>query len=148
MSRITNKDLKARVKAINLAMLASGSNWYFVEQGRNGYQAVDLYSVRRNGSETCQSMVGGGSSREVIGYLEYAYLQDVGTRSHYELTREAVKRLFMVNGLDFNTDYHFVSLSIRDNLKTFGKLTKYKCVDNGKSYSHNFFNNLAKKVVK
>lgn len=148
MSNVTNKDLKARVKAINFLMLASGSNWYFVEQGRNGYQAVDLYSVRSNGSITCEIMVGGGSSREVISYLESSYYDRVNTRSRHQLTREAVKRLFMVNGLDFDDDYHKTSFGIKDELITFGKLTNYKCADNGKSYCHNFFNNLAKKAVK
>lgn len=72
--RTTIKELRYAVETINEYLEADGILLRFEVQGRNGYQAVDEYKVNADGtSGGCTRMIGGGTSREVIGYCWEAY---------------------------------------------------------------------------
>ncbi len=64
--RYTIKDLRAAVERANNRLEEAGSPYRIREQGRNGYQAADLYNTVGD----CLRMIGGGTSREVCGYVE------------------------------------------------------------------------------
>lgn len=75
--RITITDLRKELDALNSKLEHSSLPFRFKAQGRNGYQAVDLYNI----TGSCLRNVGCGSSKEVIGYTqqEYYYIN-----SYYE----------------------------------------------------------------
>ena len=67
MSRFTIMDLRRAIVKINGWMEEEGWPERFIEQGRNGYQAVDEYSVDADGNRIgsgVNRMVCGGTSRE------------------------------------------------------------------------------------
>jgi len=77
MSRFTISDLRAGIEEFNNGLAEAGARVRFVEQGRNGYQAVDLYNVDPEGNrpDSCQSMVGSGTSREAYHETQVRYYQ-------------------------------------------------------------------------
>jgi hypothetical protein len=79
MARFTITDLRRDIVKINGWMEDEGWPERFIEQGRNGYQAVDEYSVDANGvriGSGVNRMICGGSSREcsAAAYAEYGAL--------------------------------------------------------------------------
>ena len=80
MTRYTTKRLAERIETINSWLEADGSLIRFEEQGRNGYNAVDEYSVNSDGDRVgsgCNRNVGCGTPRECAGYAEQAYSDEV-----------------------------------------------------------------------
>ena len=73
MARYTISDLRNDVARYNGYLEEMGSSVRFREQGRNGYQAIDEYEIQAGGSWSCMRMVGGGTSREVLGYMAERY---------------------------------------------------------------------------
>lgn len=126
MQRFTITDLREGVRFFNARLVAEGHNFFFVEQGRNGYQAVDAYNVRPDGSMSCHHMVGGGTSREVHSYMESEYYSQLNKKPG-KLTRQQCKRLLMVAGVDFSRDFHeHASTAHADELVTLAKLSGYR----------------------
>jgi hypothetical protein len=85
MSRFLKADLCRAVASFNLAMANDGCSKRFEVSGRNGYQAVDEYSVDSLGDRIGSGVdrnVGCGTAREVYHYCE---------ARHYALRLDAVK---------------------------------------------------------
>jgi hypothetical protein len=75
-TRYTKGDLKARVEKINRWLDELTSTIRFEVGGRNGYTAVDQYSIHADGSRIgsgCDRNVGCGTPRECAEYAEDAY---------------------------------------------------------------------------
>ena len=51
----TKTQLINTIQEVNQALIESGSDYRYKQQGRNGYNAVDLYSVDTNGKWWCVS---------------------------------------------------------------------------------------------
>jgi hypothetical protein len=78
MTRFTPTNLQNVVDNRNLDLHLAGSTKRFEMQGRNGYQAVDEYSVDASGNRIGSGVdcnVGCGTSREVYQYVESRYYQ-------------------------------------------------------------------------
>ncbi len=75
MSRVTVVTLRNTVDEVNGWLEDAGLLTRLEERGRNGYQAIDEYSVRPDGSRegsACNYNVCSGSSRECVE-AAYAY---------------------------------------------------------------------------
>lgn len=147
MANITIKDLRNEIEQANRYLSHSGSNYFLREQGRNGYQAVDVYSVGDTGKTGCIRMLEGGSSRECVAAVQTFH------RAHYGKVSLGLKpsRLMALTVLqrdiDFTADFHTLSSDQVDMLVTWAKLTKYRKPANANgSTGRYFFNHLAKKV--
>lgn len=79
MSRFTIKNVREMIETYNNRLKEDRVPFYFREQGRNGYQAVDLMSQ----SGACLHNVGSGTSKEVAAYVQSEY---------YEVCRRYIKR--------------------------------------------------------
>jgi len=78
MSRVTVVTLRNAVAEVNGWLEDAGSTTRLETGGRNGYQAIDEYSVRPDGAREgsgCNRMVCGGSSRECRD-AAYGYWND------------------------------------------------------------------------
>lgn len=76
MTRFTITRLREEIAEMNESLAEINAPVRFVEQGRNGYQAVDEHEVNGDGSlASCSRNVGCGSSREVAGYCWARYYQ-------------------------------------------------------------------------
>jgi hypothetical protein len=141
MSRITINDLRSELKILNSILISKGFNVFIREQGRNGYQATDQYSVREDGSLSCESNVGCGTSREVIGYSKEVYYKTLAySKPPKSLTRKQAKRLLEIFGIDFNNDFHKISThEISDLLVKYAKLTKYRKPANANGSTSRYF---------
>lgn len=141
----TIKNLRLEIAGFNLAMLHEMSNEFIIEQGRNGYQATDRYSVKADGQVRCEAMIGGGTSKEVAGYTRDFYH---GVKSNTITTRQQCKRLLELNGFNLEGDFHQVSThELCDLLVKMAKITKYRkpSYANG-STARYFFNHLVNRV--
>jgi hypothetical protein len=75
MSRFTVRDLRAAVDEVNGCLANAGALVRLEEHGRNGYQAIDEYSVNRAGMRIGSGVncnVCCGTSREVA-YAAWEY---------------------------------------------------------------------------
>lgn len=87
MARYTISDLRADLEEINAGLAEAGAMVRFIEQGRNGYQAVDEYEVDATGERVGTHVtrnIGCGTSREVS---EYAYDAYYGVLNNLERQR-------------------------------------------------------------
>lgn len=141
----TIKDLREKVTFLNNKLLEGLSNEYIKEGGRNGYQATDLMQVKEDGSISCHSMIGGGTSRQVAGYSQDAYYH---IKDKTIKTRAQCKRLLLLNGYDLEKDFHQINDScFGDLLNRMAKLTKYRRPQNANgSTARYFYNHLVNKV--
>lgn len=73
MARITITDLRKAIDKVNVELAESKSCYYLKEQGRNGYQAVDVYVINDKGAHKCSSNLVCGTSRECIHEV-YTYI--------------------------------------------------------------------------
>jgi len=148
MSRFTITDLREGVRFFNARLIADGHNMYFVEQGRNGYQAVDAYTVRPDGSVSCHHMVGGGTSREVHSYMETEFYQQLN-RKPSKLTRKQCKRMLILLGADFGLDFHEkASTNYAGALEVLAKLSGYRKSKTAPcSLGRAFYEHLQRKVA-
>jgi hypothetical protein len=81
--RYTKSDLGQRIEAINGWFEADGSTIRFEVGGRNGYTAVDQYSVDADGNRKGSSVdrnIGCGTPRECAEYAATAYSNEYRTR--------------------------------------------------------------------
>lgn len=150
MSRYTIKNLRDEVVQQNSYFLDAGAPLFFKEQGRNGYQAVDLYKVEPDGSCSCLRLAGSGTSREaaIEMFEEFRASMRLFKRGRYPIeSREQVKKLLVINNINFNSDFHELPSFIVDALVLMAKATKYRKPRgaNG-SIARYFFNHLANKV--
>lgn len=91
MSRFTITDLRSSIGLINAGLESNGALVRFVEQGRNGYQAVDEYPVNAKGERVgshVTRMIGYGTSRGASDSAWVAYYQIVD-----QLKNEKIERL-------------------------------------------------------
>jgi hypothetical protein len=140
--KFTIKDLRRVVDAATRYQLQSGSPYYYVEQGRNGYQAVDLYSITGDGREGCHGMIAGGTSREVAdavhlskrGYYGYTYPQKANG-----LTRAQALTAVRLFGLDIRQDFHALDSDAVDLLVTWAKATRYRKPKNANGSTARYF---------
>lgn len=148
MSNYTITNLRSDIESINLVMLDSGSNVFFREQGRNGYQAVDLMYVDEKGEINCHTNIESGSSKECFLRLNREYKCYFGKTFHgSKITRKTAKTL-LKNVINFNNDFHQCPLSSRGLLVKFAKLTKYRRPQTATgSLALYFFNHLQNKVT-
>jgi len=80
MARITISDLRSTIEECNQLLQERKSKIGFVNQGRNGYQAVDEIAVDKEGNRIGSGVnrnVGCGTSRECIDYVWQAYHAEV-----------------------------------------------------------------------
>jgi len=126
MGRFTVTNLRAKIADCNAAMLAEGYPFVIVEQGRNGYQAADLYKIDCDGSVGCERMIGVGTSRQVASWcIDEHY--SIRNRKPCKLTRQQAKRALMLLGVDFSKDFHAeASTSHTDALELYAKLSGYR----------------------
>lgn len=145
-------DLRREVKRSNTYQVASGSIYFYIEHARNGYQGIDLYMIDKDGRYSCQSQIGGGTSREC--YL--SMLADARGRHGYiypykksNLTRIQAYKLLKIGGIDFSLDFHILRSSQCDTLLTWAKLTRYhKPKEANGSRARYFFEHLKRKYYK
>ena len=140
----TIKDLRNEIARLNRGLFLSNKTCFIREQGRNGYQAADLYSVDSEGFTRCMSMIGGGTSREVS---LYCYQESTGSYIVKTMTRQKVKTLLAVNGVDFSKDFHELDNAIVELIAHGAKLSRYRKPQNANgSTARYFFNHLVKRV--
>ncbi|AWY02852.1 hypothetical protein [Alteromonas phage JH01] len=126
MARFTISNLRANVAHYNTMLLSEGFPFFIVEQGRNGYQATDLYRVNADGSTGCERMIGGGSSRDVDSWSETEHYK-IRNGKPSKLTRQQCKRMLMLLGCDFGLDFHEnASTNHADALELLAKLSGYR----------------------
>lgn len=145
--RFTIKDLKISVNGLNLALLHDLKCEFINVQGRNGYQATDRHKIELNGRDSCEQMIGGGTSREVNQYSREAYYQ-IKEKGEKITTRQQAKKLMILNGFDLDGDFHQVSThELCDLLCKLAKATKYRKPRNANgSTARYFYQHLAKKI--
>lgn len=72
--RTTITNLRAEIQDVNLALIQSGSDYRYKEQGRNGYHAVDLMRVESDGKwHTVSNMDCNETPRRLIDRLNEEY---------------------------------------------------------------------------
>ena len=147
MARYTIKDLRQAITRYNGFLCGGGSNWFFVESGRNGYQAVDLHYINESGRDICQRLVIGGSSRECqIGtFQEYNHLY--GTLNHTTKPTRVMAKIVLAREIDFSSDFHKLKPDHVSDLTIWAKVTKYRKPKNANgSTARYFFQHLVNKV--
>lgn len=79
MSRYTIANLRADIQEVNERLIEAGSKLLAEENPRNGYQAVDAYTVDDNGQRvgTGVNNIGCGTSREVNDYLQGWFYNEI-----------------------------------------------------------------------
>jgi len=147
MKRYTIVDLRQAIKRYNRFLCGSSSNWFFVESGRNGYQAVDLHYVNELGKSICQRMLVGGTSREchLETFQEYNRLHS--TFNHTTKPTRAMSKTVLAREIDFSSDYHELNSDNVQCLIKWSKLTNYRKPKNANgSTARYFFHHLVNKV--
>ena len=147
MKRYTIVDLRQAISRYNRFLCESGTNWFFVESGRNGYQAVDVYYVNELGKSICQRMLVGGTSREcqTDTFREFNSLHSM--LNHTTKPTRAMAKAVLTREIDFSSDYHALNSDNVQCLIMWAKLTKYRKPKNANgSTSRYFFNHLTNKV--
>ena len=89
-ARYTVAKLEARIERINEWLESDGSMIRMEVGGRNGYTAIDEYSVDADGNRIgsgCNRNVGCGSPRECSEYAETAYSNEYRTIANKELEK-------------------------------------------------------------
>lgn len=141
MGRFTITDLREGLRVLNRAQLDSGSAYFYREQGRNGYQAVDLYGIDEEGAAICMRNIAGGTSRECmeaarldsyskLGRIpgDHLVVTDKGTagrkRSRGLPTRKCAAVCLSLF-IDFSEDFHALDSWDVETLLTWAKLTRY-----------------------
>jgi hypothetical protein len=139
MARYTEKQCKIDVSYKNNYRIKLFNSNYFDVSPRNGYCAIDIYSIRSDGSLSCQSMLIGGTPKDCI-QATYNYYEDKKVS-----TREQAKVLLGMGGIDFTMDYHELDADSTFMLYSLAKITKYKKPSNANgSLSRYFFSHLNK----
>ena len=147
MKRYTIKDLRQAISRYNRFLCESGTNWFFVESGRNGYQAVDLYYVNEFGKSICQRMLVGGTSRECQTDTFQEYNRLYGTLNHSTKPTRAMAKTVLAREIDFTKDFYKQSFDNVDLLVLWAKITKYRKPKNANgSTARYFFHHLINKV--
>lgn len=141
MSRFTKTDLRDGLRRLNRAQLDSGSAYFYREQGRNGYQAVDLYGIDEEGAAMCLRNVECGTSRECyaaavldskgrLGRIPGDHLTVVDTgragrkRSRGLPTRKCAAVCLSLF-IDFSKSFYELDHWDVETLLTWAKLTRY-----------------------
>lgn len=149
--RYTIKDLREEIARANDMLSASGSTYYLREQGRNGYQAVDVYRSMPDGHASCQKLLESGTSKECAAAVRLFAAQYPGyiyPQKETELTREQAKRVLIAGGVDVEKDFFQLSVWDVDKLIVWAKLTRYRRPKNANgSLARYFFANLQKKDI-
>lgn len=94
MARYTARALAERIETINGWLKDNGSIIRFEAGGRNGYNAVDEYSVDADGKRIGSGVnrnVGCGTPRECAGYAEQAYSDEINRMMRKKCTCGAGK---------------------------------------------------------
>lgn len=94
MARYTAKALANQIEMINGWLENGGSLIRFETGGRNGYNAVDEYSVDEDGKRIGSGVnrnVGCGTPRECAGYAEQAYYNEIARLQREKCTCGALK---------------------------------------------------------
>lgn len=146
--RYTIADLRADIEYYNEVLIQSGSNCFFREHGRNGYQAVDLMYIGEDGREHCQYNLECGSAR-VCGERLIREVQSLhskilhGTKPTRSMAKGVLSRI-----VNFEGDFHVTPLDSRDPMLIWAKLTKYRRPkDASGSRVRYFFQHLQKRVT-
>jgi len=129
MSRYTVTVLRYLIERKNRHQLESGSPYYFVEQGRNGYQAIDLYRIDEDGRESCYRMLVGGTSREcaeIVQLASHAHYGYTYPQKPNELTRAQALTAVRLYGLDIRQDFHTLDSDAVELLVVWAKATRYR----------------------
>lgn len=122
----TIKNLREDIVTYNRYLVESGSAYYYRESGRNGYQAIDRYTIDIDGDATCSSFVVGGSSRECLHAIQCGYQGLQGYIYPYKkLTRVQAFELLKIAGIDFSADFFTLDSWDVGLLVTWAKITKY-----------------------
>lgn len=90
--RFTSRRLDERIETINRWLAEEGSLIRFEAGGRNGYTAVDEYSVYSEGKRIgygCTRNTGCGTPRECAIYAEEAYSNEISRLRREKCTCEA-----------------------------------------------------------
>lgn len=139
--------LRADIEKYNRWLAEGGSNFFYREQGRNNYQAVDLMKVEEDGSISCERNLEGGSSRDCLQaiadhYSSYHNKISYGCSPTRKMAKTVLGRL-----VNYDECYYTQSLAHNDALLTWAKLTKYRKPQqaNG-SRCRYFFDHLVKRV--
>ena len=147
MARYTIKDLRQAITRYNGFLCGSGSNWFFVESGRNGYQAVDLHYINESGRDVCQRMLIGGSSRECQLETFQEYNRIHGTLNHTTKPTRVMAKIVLAREIDFSKDFYQQSFDNVDLLVLWAKITRYRKPQNANgSTARYFFQHLVNKV--
>jgi hypothetical protein len=147
MARYTITNLRQAVTRYNGFLCGSGSNWFFVESGRNGYQAVDLHYIDESGRTICQRMLVGGTSREcqLETFQEYNRLH--ATLNHTTKPTRIMAKTILAREIDFSSDFHTLKSDHVNDIAIWAKVTKYRKPRNANgSLARYFFNHLSNKV--
>jgi len=138
MPRFTIKDLRETIARYNRYAMLSGSTYYYKEQGRNGYQAVDLYRIEEDGRESRISMLEGGISRECAAAIEshYGYTHP---QKPNRLTRDQALRAVEIAGADITEPFHAQMWDIVDLLTVWAKRTGYRKPRNANGSTGRYF---------
>jgi hypothetical protein len=140
MSRFTINDLRKTVTRYNRYAMLSGSEYYYREQGRNGYQAVDLYRIREDGSESCERLLEAGSSRECASAIADHHNRSVAyPPKRRKLTRMQALKAVELAGLDIAEDYHTQNWDAADLMTEWAKRTGYRKPKNAKGSTGRYF---------
>ena len=122
----TVKNLRDDVNTYNRYLVESGSAYYYRESGRNGYQAIDQYTVDLDGDARCNSFVAGGSSRECLRAIQCGHHGLKGyTHPYKKLTRAQAFKFLKIAGIDFSADFFSLGSWDVGLLVTWAKITKY-----------------------
>jgi hexokinase len=126
---ISIKNLRETVASYTRYQLESGSTHFYMEQGRNGYQVVDLYRIKADGSYSCESMLECGTSRECIAAIQLHHAQKAGyifPQTAGTLTRAQALSAIKLSGLDLSADFFELDSWDVELLVTWAKLTRYR----------------------
>jgi hypothetical protein len=147
--KITVKDLRDSLAVLNAEFAREGSNYYLVEQGRNGYQAVDVYYTDVHGRGHCMRNLQGGTSRECINEAAFFARKYAGELSYgVEVRNRVMAKAVLSRLIDFNADFHTLDSWSVEGLAVWAKLTKYRKPENANgSTARYFFQHLVKKVT-
>ena len=148
MKNYTPTRLKEDIEYYNKLLAGSGSTYSLEREGRNGYQAVDLYRVYPEGDKRCESLLEAGTSRKCMltalmwtrTHAGYIFPQNKG-----ELTRQQAKVVLQGVGIDFSNTFFVCTGEEVEWLLTWAKLTKYRAPDKDATAFY-FFTHLKTKI--
>ena len=144
MKRYTQKDFKEDLFYINTNDVLSGVVRFAGFGARNGYSAVDEYVVASNGTIFLQRNIECGTPRECIRAARNFIYQQKTPKS---ITRQQVKQLCHLYGVDFSKDFYEQDMLVASLLVDLAKLSKYRKPNNANgSLARYFYQHLIKKV--